>query len=323
MNSHIFISYSTKDTSIANKVVEYVEAHGHLCWIAPRNITPGKDYTDLLNDALKGCSALILIVSEASIRSQWVKKELTTAVSYNKKIIPFKIQNVVLDGGLEFMLNNVQWIDASSNSSSHFPEIIEGLGTSTTTTATISSSTVDTHDGTKKKKAIAITASACAVALTGMLVLSIVNKPHESTNIADTTLLIGNNIQPEEEIQTDITTIKDSEKKNESPTTKKEEFAAKPKKKATEVKAEPQTVETPAVEVTSEKQEEATIQPATTPAADNGYKRRRKAAIITQNSGRYSEAIIMYQKLIQENPDDKELQTKIEECRIALSRQGK
>lgn len=322
MSSRIFISYSTKDTSIANKVVEYVEAHGYPCWIAPRNITPGKDYTDLLNDSLKGCSALILIVSDASIHSQWVKKELTTAVSYNKKIIPFKIQNVVLDGGLEFMLNNVQWIDASSNVSSHFPDIIEGLGVLPDTTTAIPTTTVDTHGGKKTKTVIAITASACAVALAGLLVLSTVDKPHESNTVIDTTLLIGNDKPPEEEIEANVTTTKDSGKKSETPTKKTEESAVNPKKKTTEVKAESQNVETPTVEVTSAKQEEAAIQTATSAETDNGYKRRRKAAIIAQNSGRYREAIVMYQKLFQENPDDKELLTKIEECRTALSRQG-
>ena len=127
MSNPIFISYSSKDASLANKLVSYVEEHGYNCWIAPRDITSGEDYTDLINNAIKSCMAVIIIVSDKSIRSQWVKKELTTAVSYNKKLIPFKIQNVVLDGGLEFILNNVQWIDASSNMTSHFPDIIEGL----------------------------------------------------------------------------------------------------------------------------------------------------------------------------------------------------
>ena len=128
----IFISYSSKDVSVANQVVAYLENNGFQCWIAPRNITSGGDYTDMIDDAINSCRALVLIMSSKSIQSQWVKKELATAVSYNKTIIPFRINAVQLNSGWQFLLNNVQWIDATTGSTaSHFPEIISGIDQST------------------------------------------------------------------------------------------------------------------------------------------------------------------------------------------------
>lgn len=127
MEHHIFISYSTKDKTIAFKIVDYLESHGHPCWIAPRDITSGMDYTDVINEAIAECSALVLVFSESSTESLFVKKELTTAVSYKKTILPFKISDVELKGGFLFMLNNVQWIDASTHPEQKFSQIINGL----------------------------------------------------------------------------------------------------------------------------------------------------------------------------------------------------
>lgn len=128
MRGHVFISYSTKDVAVANQVVSYLESRGYPCWIAPRNISSGGDYTDMINDAIRDCRALVLIMSSRSVQSQWVKKELATAVSFNRTIIPFRISSVQLTGGLQFLLNNVQWIDATIGPvATHFPQIIKGI----------------------------------------------------------------------------------------------------------------------------------------------------------------------------------------------------
>ena len=128
MRGHVFISYSTKDVAVANQVVSFLESRGYPCWIAPRNISSGGDYTDMINDAIRDCRALVLVMSSHSVQSQWVKKELATAVSFNRTIIPFRISSVQLTGGLQFLLNNVQWIDATIGpAATHFPKIIKGI----------------------------------------------------------------------------------------------------------------------------------------------------------------------------------------------------
>ena len=299
MNNRIFISYSSKDASIAYKLVEYVERQGYSCWIAPRNITPGKDYTDLLNDALKGCPALIFIASEKSLRSQWVKKELTTAVSYNKKIIPFKIQNVVLDGGMEFILNNVQWIDASSNTSSHFPEIIEGLGfppnsdSNDTNIIPVDKKTGRVNNTTK---IAIIVAGLLVVMLTLIFVLRPVNElpeiPVTDSSISDTS---------------------DTEKKqnNDSipPVVKPPQ---PPKEKPDKPQADSSKIKTPPGETPTE----PPVPPH--PPVDSSkisYQTRRNKAIRLQSLGRFKEAKKQYEDLYNDNPDDKELLTYIEQCK--------
>ena len=108
-------------------MVDYLEQHGCPCWIAPRDIDTGLDYADVINNAIERCSAFVLVFSDASEKSQFVKKELSTAVSFNKHIVPFRISRVELRGGFMFLLNNVQWIDAVMATESKFGLIVDAV----------------------------------------------------------------------------------------------------------------------------------------------------------------------------------------------------
>ena len=44
MSQQVFISYSHKDSQIANGLCNKIEEQEIGCWIAPRNITPGEGW---------------------------------------------------------------------------------------------------------------------------------------------------------------------------------------------------------------------------------------------------------------------------------------
>lgn len=56
----VFISYSSKQFREASQVCEYLERHGVLCWMAPRNIDPGSNYASQIVQAIRDSSALVL-----------------------------------------------------------------------------------------------------------------------------------------------------------------------------------------------------------------------------------------------------------------------
>jgi hypothetical protein len=45
MTSQVFISYSSKDKAIADTICQWLESAGIPCWMAPRNIEFGSDWT--------------------------------------------------------------------------------------------------------------------------------------------------------------------------------------------------------------------------------------------------------------------------------------
>jgi uncharacterized protein YjbI with pentapeptide repeats len=76
-----FISYSSKDAVFAQILEAYLETSGIICWFAPLEMQPGAWIRQTLIEAIKGHDKLILILSENSIKSEWVKFEVEIAQS--------------------------------------------------------------------------------------------------------------------------------------------------------------------------------------------------------------------------------------------------
>lgn len=108
----IFVSYATPDREVAFRVVTFLEAHGISCWVAPRDVPPGVEYAQAIIDGIGESRALVLILSDQSNESQFVKKEVERAVSKTKPVLPVRIREVTPSGSLEFFISSAQWVDA-------------------------------------------------------------------------------------------------------------------------------------------------------------------------------------------------------------------
>lgn len=104
----VFISYNSEDASQANEIVETLEKQGIECWISPRDIRVGSNYTKDIPSAIQECPCFLLVLSRQSQKSQWVNKELTHAINQNKRIFPLIIEEFTLDEGISFQLVNIQ-----------------------------------------------------------------------------------------------------------------------------------------------------------------------------------------------------------------------
>jgi hypothetical protein len=74
-----FISYSTKDQEFAQRLYESLQARGVRCWFAPHDIQGGRKIHEQIDEAIRIYDKLLLILSEASMNSPWVKTELANA----------------------------------------------------------------------------------------------------------------------------------------------------------------------------------------------------------------------------------------------------
>jgi hypothetical protein len=112
MKHDVFISHSTVDKEIADQVCGYLESHGLPCWIAPRDVTPGKNYGAAILDAIDECSIFVLILSAQSNKSGQVVREVERAASSNSTIIPIRVEDVLPSRDLEFYVSSTHWLDA-------------------------------------------------------------------------------------------------------------------------------------------------------------------------------------------------------------------
>ena len=74
-----FISYSTHDQEFAERLHADLQAKGVRCWFAPHDIKGGRKIHEQIDEAIRLHDRLLLILSEHSMSSEWVKTELAKA----------------------------------------------------------------------------------------------------------------------------------------------------------------------------------------------------------------------------------------------------
>lgn len=87
-NPKIFISYSWADRDVVWSIAEAFSAKGLEVWIDKREIRPGDRITEQGQKALVECDALLLMWSQSSSLSDYVRDEWNAALAYHKRIIP-------------------------------------------------------------------------------------------------------------------------------------------------------------------------------------------------------------------------------------------
>lgn len=104
----IFISYSSNDLPQAETVRNVLEKNGLSCWMAPRDIPGGSNYTKEIPIAIRNCKIFVLILSKSAQNSHWVLKELDSAVNCGKVILPFMLEDCALNDEFNFLLTGAQ-----------------------------------------------------------------------------------------------------------------------------------------------------------------------------------------------------------------------
>lgn len=108
----IFLSHSSKDAAIAEQICEQLEKNGIQCFIAPRNIRPGKEYAEEIINGIDESAAVVLLMSENANSSPHVLREVEHAVSGGTPILVYKIEDVALSKSMEYFLMTHQWVSS-------------------------------------------------------------------------------------------------------------------------------------------------------------------------------------------------------------------
>ena len=74
-----FISYSTVDQEFADRLYSDLQGSGVRCWFAPHDMRGGKKLHEQIEQAIRVYDRLLLILSDASMQSEWVKTEIAHA----------------------------------------------------------------------------------------------------------------------------------------------------------------------------------------------------------------------------------------------------
>jgi len=112
MAHDVFISYASKDKPSADAVCALLEARGIRCWIAPRDIQPGKVWSGAIVEAIEASRAMVVVFTSNVNESDHVPKEVECAFQRGVTVIPLRIEAVRPTKSLDYFLSNVHWLDA-------------------------------------------------------------------------------------------------------------------------------------------------------------------------------------------------------------------
>ena len=83
----VFISYAHEDTSNIGTIMSSVEAAGHKPWV-DQHMKGGTEFPVHLTEQIQRSACVIVVVSESSLKSKWVGREVDHAMLHDKPIIP-------------------------------------------------------------------------------------------------------------------------------------------------------------------------------------------------------------------------------------------
>ena len=126
MAHDVFISHAKDDKTKADLLCLQLEQAGIRCWIAPRDVRPGRNWGSEIIRGLDNARVMILLLSASSNRSRPVIKEVERAFGKEIVIIPVRLEDVVPSDALEFFLSSDQWFDATTPRSILVRQIANG-----------------------------------------------------------------------------------------------------------------------------------------------------------------------------------------------------
>ena len=128
MANNVFISYSSKDKLTADAVCATIESSGIRCWIAPRDVLPGMEWSTAIIEAIYDSQIMVMVFSAHANHSKHIRREVERAVDRGLVILPFRIEDVAPSDSLEYFIGNVHWLDALSPPiAQHLEELAENV----------------------------------------------------------------------------------------------------------------------------------------------------------------------------------------------------
>lgn len=132
----LFVSHTTRDQrdfTLAHKLADALQAQGGQVWIAPDSIPVGSEWQpEIVSNIMSQCTHFLVIISAASVASEWVQKEIKMAQERRENdetfaILPLVVGKVSDYPGHDFLarFQNVPYHD---NFQAQIKEVAQAIG---------------------------------------------------------------------------------------------------------------------------------------------------------------------------------------------------
>ena len=127
MKYDVFISYSSDDQKIAEGVCRYLERNNYRCFVAYRDILPGRIWAEIITDALDESAMMVVVFSQSFNKSKQTDREIEIASENQIPILTYRVADEEMTGAKKFFLKNLNWIDAFPDPQKCFGQLLESV----------------------------------------------------------------------------------------------------------------------------------------------------------------------------------------------------
>jgi small GTP-binding protein len=124
---HVYMSYSRKDEDVMKAITSELRKSGYEIWVDNENLIPGTPiWESEIEKALITSVAVIVLLSPDSKQSQWVRREISYAEEYKKRIYPVLIRGD-MNEAIPLKLITRQYVDLRKNREQGLRSLIAAL----------------------------------------------------------------------------------------------------------------------------------------------------------------------------------------------------
>lgn len=127
MKHDVFISYSRKDQVIVDEICRLFDSNSISYWLDTKKLHMGSEFMADIVDAIENSSITLFISSSNSNNSIYTAKEVALAFNSGKYIIPYKIDNSAFSKKLQFVMTDLNCINAIPYSSQKAIELVKDI----------------------------------------------------------------------------------------------------------------------------------------------------------------------------------------------------
>ncbi len=122
---NVFISHASADDPFVDRLAAALERAGVIVWHDKANLRGGNRFGPAIQAAIDQADAIIVVVSNDSIKSDWVNGEIEYARAQRKPIIPLRLASA--PSAMPPNLSSLTYIDFSTQFAKHVLDLLAAL----------------------------------------------------------------------------------------------------------------------------------------------------------------------------------------------------
>lgn len=126
----IFLSHASADRAFADELARTLRRHGLKVWYSRTELVAAQAWHDEIGKALMRCNWFVVILSNAALKSKWLRRELQYALwddRYQRRIIPVLYKTCKFEK-LSWSLPPLHMPDFTGHRDSGYPELLRVWG---------------------------------------------------------------------------------------------------------------------------------------------------------------------------------------------------